>query len=128
MLWANQIAGFVNQIFIRSKLMKQPYFFACWYKLIRKLSKIFWLGMVKNGCGQSGHWTLKLTVSEEWTGINWFFACWYKSMQILIENWLDFSEGWRGQKWVWSVWWLDSKIDYLKKVTDFCMLMQIHKN
>ena len=94
-------------------------FFACWYKFIRKLSKNFWLGMVKNGCGQSGHWTLKLTVSEEWTGINWFFACWYKSMQILIENWLNFFGGWLGQKWVWSVWWLDSKIDYPKKITDF---------
>ena len=24
-----------------------------------------WLSMVKNGCGQSGHGTLKLTVSQE---------------------------------------------------------------
>ena len=32
--------------------------------------------MMKNGCGQSGDRTLKVTVSEEWTaGINWFFAC-----------------------------------------------------
>ena len=23
--------------------------------------------MVKNGCGQSGPWSLKLTVSEDWT-------------------------------------------------------------
>ena len=28
--------------------------------------KNFWLGMVKNWCGQSGHGTLKLTVSQKW--------------------------------------------------------------
>ena len=26
---------------------------------------MFWLGMVKNGCGQSVHGSLKLTVSQE---------------------------------------------------------------
>ena len=32
--------------------------------------------MVEIGFDQSGLWTLKLTVSQEWTdGINWFFAC-----------------------------------------------------
>ena len=32
------------------------------------------VGMVKNGCGQSGDRTLKLTVSEGWIdGVNWFF-------------------------------------------------------
>ena len=37
---------------------------------------IFALGMAKNGCGQFGHGTLKLTVSQEWNdGMNWFFAC-----------------------------------------------------
>ena len=35
--------------------------------------------MVKNGCGQSDVWTLKLTVSEKWTGkIKRFFSCWHK--------------------------------------------------
>ena len=39
--------------------------------------------MIKNGCGQSGLWALKLTVSKEWTdGINRFFAYWYKFMQV----------------------------------------------
>ena len=34
--------------------------------------------MVKNDCGQSGHETLKFTVSQKWTdGINWFFECCY---------------------------------------------------
>ena len=28
--------------------------------------KDFWMGMIKNACGQSDHGTLKLTVSEEW--------------------------------------------------------------
>ena len=42
-------------------------FLACWY-------------------GQSGLWTLKLTVSQEWTnGINWYFACWYYFMQIKLK-------------------------------------------
>ena len=39
--------------------------------------------MVKNGFGQSGFWTLKLTVSQEWNDeINYFFAYRYKFMQI----------------------------------------------
>ena len=46
--------------------------------------QVFWLGMVKNGSGQSGLWTLKLTVIEEWTdGINcFFFSRLHKFMQI----------------------------------------------
>ena len=36
----------------------------------------FWVGVVKNRCGQSGHRNLKLTVSQDWIErINWFFAC-----------------------------------------------------
>ena len=35
--------------------------------------------MVRNGCGQSSHRTLKLAVSQEWiNGMNSFFACWFK--------------------------------------------------
>ena len=30
--------------------------------------KIFWVGVVRNGCGQSGHRTLKFAVSQEWIG------------------------------------------------------------
>ena len=36
------------------------------HKLIISWSKNFWVGMVINGCGQSGHGTLKLTLSQEW--------------------------------------------------------------
>ena len=44
-------------------------FLACWYKFtkIKSYLKSFWWGMVKNECVRSGHWTLKLTVSEEIT-------------------------------------------------------------
>ena len=32
--------------------------------------------MVRNGSGQFGHRTLKLTLSQEWIdGMNWYFAC-----------------------------------------------------
>ena len=60
-------------------------FFGCWYKFMKIKSwlKIVWLGMFKNGCDQSGLWTLKLIVSEEWIDeINRFFACWYKFIRI----------------------------------------------
>ena len=51
--------------------------------------KFFWSGVVKNGCGQSGPWSLKLLLSQEWTdGINWFFTCRYNFMQI--KKWLKF--------------------------------------
>ena len=48
------------------------YFLACWYKFTKiswkkkkkKLIKFFWLSVVKNRYGQSGLWTLKLTVSN----------------------------------------------------------------
>ena len=73
MLSAKQIAWFLNQLFLEKQIDEAASFFACWYKLIKiKIqSKYFWLGMVKNGYGQSSLWTLKLTVSQEWTdGIN----------------------------------------------------------
>ena len=42
-------------------------FFARWYRFIQIKSylKIFGAGMVKNGCGQSGEGTLKVTVYKE---------------------------------------------------------------
>ena len=60
-------------------------FFACWDKFtkLKDVENFFWLGMVKIWFGQSGLWTLKLTVSQKWTDvINWFFACWYKFTQM----------------------------------------------
>ena len=34
---------------------------------IKMWLKIFAVGMVENGCGQSGDGTVKLTISQEWT-------------------------------------------------------------
>ena len=49
--------------------------------------------MVTNGCDQSVHRTLKLTVSQKWTdGINKFFACWYKFRKA--KSW--FNDFWMG--------------------------------
>ena len=74
-------------------------FFACWYKFMKIKSwfKIFWLGMFKNGCGQSGLWNLKLIVSEEWRdGINKFFACWFGT------NLYKSKVAWKFLGWAWS--------------------------
>ena len=73
-------------------------------------SRICWLGMGQNGCGQSGLWTLKLTVPKEWNdGIKWFFACWYKFTQI--KRRLKIFGVSMVKKWVWSIWWRYSKTD-----------------
>ena len=49
---------------------------------IKSLLKNIGVVMVKNGCGHSGHRTLKLTVSqvsqEVINGINWSLVCSYK--------------------------------------------------
>ena len=93
------------------------WFFACWYELtqIKWWFKILQVGIVKNGCGQSGDWDLKLTVSEEWkNGINWFFACWYRFTKI--KTWSKVFLDGHGQKWVWSVWAWDSKIECISKM------------
>ena len=80
MFSANQIAEFFNQTYLKTNQWNSLMF--CMLVQIQKTkiwSKSFWLGMVENGCGQSGHGTLKLTVSQEWIdGMNWFFACWCK--------------------------------------------------
>ena len=57
----------------------------------------FWMGMFKNGCGQSGHRTLKLTVSQKWVdGINWFFPrCTNSGMLI---QWFLGGNGQNGHK------------------------------
>ena len=60
-----------------------------WYKFpkIKSWLKSFCWGMVKNECGQSCLWTLKLTASQERTdGTSWFFTCLYNFTQI--KRWL----------------------------------------
>ena len=51
---ANQIAGILNLLHFDTNLHK-----------LKGHQKICWVGMAKNGCGQSDHRTLKLTVSQE---------------------------------------------------------------
>ena len=46
----------VNQPYLQNKSVKQRDFVHA--------EKVYWLGMVKNGCGQPGLWTLKLTLSD----------------------------------------------------------------
>ena len=51
-------------------------FFACDYKFLKSKSRMkhFQVGMVKNRCGRSDQWTLKLEIHQEWIdGINRFF-------------------------------------------------------
>ena len=94
MLSTNQIAWFLNQLYLRNKMMKFRFFACrcknmrinCWLNILRE-------GMVKDGCGHSGHRTLKLAVSQEWMdGINWFSACWYKLRKAKF----NFSHFWLG--------------------------------
>ena len=47
------------------------------------------MGMVKNGCSQSGHRILKLIVSQECTdGVNRFFECWCKFRKA--KSWFNY--------------------------------------
>ena len=46
---------------------------------IKSWSKYFSVSLVKNRCGQFDHWSLKLSLYQEWTDVtNYFFACWHK--------------------------------------------------
>ena len=61
------------------------WYFACWNKFTKNKrgSKTSWIGKVKNGCGQSGHGSLKLPVSQGWAdGMRWFFAWSYKFRKV----------------------------------------------
>ena len=76
MLFANKIAGFLNQIYLQYK------FFFCMLIEIH-VDKNIGVGKVINGCAQSDCRTQKLAVShQEIKGINWFFMCWYKLRKL----------------------------------------------
>ena len=95
---------------------------------------IFWVSMIRNGCGQSGVWTLNLTVSEQWPdGIKWFFACWYKCMQIkrclkmfevgMVKNGCGQSGDrtlkltiWKMNNWLFACWYRFTKIKSWSKI------------
>ena len=75
MLSANQIAGFLNWLYLQNTKMKKPDEKA-WGKNLKLVEK-YWVSMVKNGCGNSGLRTLKLAVSQKGINrINWFLVCW----------------------------------------------------
>ena len=87
------------------------------------------MSMDKNGFGQCGDGTLKLTVFGEWTdGVNWFFECWYVITKIKI--WSKFF--WLGMvKNDCDQWTL--KLTLSQERTDgtnwfFCMLAQFYTN
>ena len=113
----NQISGFlINHVF--TKISEIAWFFACWYKFteIKSWLKNFGVGMVRNGCGQSGHGTLKLTVSQEGIdGMNWFFAYWCKVRKAKSE----FNDFWvnRVQLYVWPFSSWDLKICFILRMS-----------
>ena len=86
------------------------------------------MGMVKSGCGQSCDGSLKLTVSEEWTGgINWFFVRSYRFLKI--KSWSKFLGGLVkngcGQSGHWTNG-LYLKNEQMNEMI-FYMLVQIHE-
>ena len=79
------------------------------------LQIFFWLGIVKNGCQQSGLWTLKLTVSQgRADGINWFFLHTGTNSGKQKVDLMIF--GGHGKKWLWLVSLWDSKICCILKM------------
>ena len=60
-------AGFLHQLFLQNKLMKQPHFWHAGTNShnLKEDDHLWGLAWSKNECGQSGDGTLKLTVSEE---------------------------------------------------------------
>ena len=77
----NLVSGLWNWLYFQNEQMELTCFLHAGtisHKIKRWL-KILGVSMVKNGSGEFGGGSLKLTVSEEWTGgRNWFFVCWYK--------------------------------------------------
>ena len=67
MFLANLIRGFLNQLYLWSKILKEPDFLHVDTYLwkLKVDCKIWRLGIVKKGCGYSGLRTLKLAVSQE---------------------------------------------------------------
>ena len=92
MFSANRIAWFFSQPYLQ-----KPYLDVDTNSQKLKVDqKVFWVGFIKNGFGQSCHGTLKLNVSQEWIdGMNYFFACWCTFRKLF--QWFF---GGCGHKWV----------------------------
>ena len=76
--WINKIPEQINEI---------AWFFACWYQF-RKIKfwlTIFWMGIAKNWCDQSGYETLKLNEDRfEWNLKNWIKSLDWKVEQTIF--------------------------------------------
>ena len=74
MVLTNLVSGLWNWLYLKNEQMDLTDFFACWYRFtkIKSWTKIYWVNMVKNVCGQSGHWTLFRVL---WINkfSNWFY-------------------------------------------------------
>ena len=107
MFSANQIIGYFNQPYLQSKSVKELDFFACYINLHNlKLIWKIWVGMVRNGCGQSGHKALELPVSQDelmkWTDLLHVGANLWKLKPILLIF-----------EWAWTFSSLDPKICWM---------------
>ena len=88
MFSANHVTGFLNQLYLQNRSMKHFYFLHC--------------GCSQKWVNQSGHGTLKVTVSQEWTDgtnlffcilvqirenenlIQWFLNFWFNGLDLLV--------------------------------------------
>ena len=81
--------------------------------------------VVKNGCGQSGYRTLKLTISQEYTdGVSRFFNAGANSGKLQVAS---IMLGGHGQKWEWPFSSLHCKICFNVRMSlwieqIFCMM------
>ena len=115
---------------------------------LKVVQKCFGRAWSKYGFSQSDFWTLKLTVSQEWTDeINSYIACKYNFMEI--KRWLNIlgvgmvrygcgqsrdktlkptvSDGWTdGINWFLACWHRFTKIKSRSKILNFfCVIMGV---
>ena len=85
MLSANQIIGFLNEVFLQNKLTKLYYFLHVDTNSQKlKVDQNFLVGH-----RQRSIWPIRPILTWQWTdGINWYFTRWYKFTQI--KRWLKF--------------------------------------
>ena len=99
--------------------------------LVKRAWKILGVSVVKKGCGQSCHGTLKLTLNEEWTnGVNWFFACWCRFLTVKIWSniyWMVMVKNGCGQSGHGTLKLTVSKLNWWNNLI-FCMLVQMQED
>ena len=84
----------------------------------QKVIKNFCMGVVRNGCEQCSHWTLKLAVSQEWIDGTKLIFCKVVQIQESKKYPNDFLGG-SGQKWERSFSSWGPKINKFMDWTDF---------